>query len=324
MPLNIIATDDNQSLPKKSITKATKRTTAKAKLDRLYLTEPDQFNPLIDAIGRERVKRTTDLIKQFLTGNERCAADLGTGTGIFAKSLSELGIKVDAVDIATVPLKALVEKNLDNITVFQDYIPHTTLDSDFYDLVLGLDVIAYLNRDEFRLFFAETSRLVNLEGLVIISTPLGIDSEDALQNFLELVVLEFDIKKCVLSHHGLFIRLLRFFEAPATFVKASSDKTFFNQELYKRFSINQALFKFNTSKLPSFFWSFIKLFSNPILQFLKQNRFLLIQAEKICRFFSYETSASHAIIVGKRRKLFEPEDVIQDIILPRKKERIWE
>lgn len=324
MPLNIIETNENQPLPKRITTKATKRTTAKARLDRLYLTNPDQFNPLVDSIGRQRVKRTTDLIKEFLTGKEKNAADLGTGTGIFAKTLSELGIKVDAVDIATVPLKNLVEKNLDNIVVFQDYIPHTTLDSDFYDIVLGLDVIAYLSRDEYRLFFAETSRLVTSEGLVVISTPIDIDFDDGLQNFLELVVLEFDIKKYVLSFHGFYIRILRFFEAPSIFVKASSDKVFFDQELNKRFSINKYLFKFNTSKPVSFFWSIVKFFSNPILNFLKQNRFFMIQTEKICRFFSSETSASHAIVIGTRRKLFEPEDVIQEKILPRKKEKIWE
>lgn len=314
MPLNIIATDNNPTsntpltrTGQKATQKATKRITAKAILDRLYLIDPDQFDPRIECMGRERFEKTIHLINEFLNGNEKCAADLGTGSGIFATHLSELGITVHAVDIATSPLKKIAAQNDQKITTFQDYIPHTTLESDFYDLVLGLDVIAYLSKDEYRLFFAELSRLVNVNGFVAISTPIDIDSEDALQGFFELAEMEFNSKRWLISHHAYFIRLCRFFEAPAIFAKASKDQICYEKELHKRYSINRLLFKFNSSKIPAFFWTLVKCISNPILNFIKQNRFILLNLEKICRFFSSDTGISHAIFIGTRKKVFDPE-----------------
>lgn len=322
--LSIIATDSNTPTPKKPIaTKATKRATAKAKLDRLWLNNPGQFDPIVDAIGRERVKRSYNLIAQHLKKNDTIA-DLGTGTGYFALKLAEQQCQVHAVELATTPVKNLENHNNQHIKVFQDYIPQTTLDSDAYDIVLGLDLIAYLEKPEYRLFFAELARLVKLDGIVIVSTPIDIYSEDALQNFVELVETEFNIEDHSLSYNNYFIRLCHFFEAPAIFVKASSDQVFYEKELAKRFSINQQLFKANCSKIGSFFWSFVKLFTNPLLKFIKQSSFIMLKLETICRFISNETGISHVIFVGKKRKLFENVEENKAPIERKGKQMVWE
>jgi len=320
-PLTIVATDGVKPEPKKITTKATKRITAKSKFDRLYLTHPEQFDPKLNCFGRLRIKRTKTLLNDVLQ-NAKLACDLGTGCGVFAIYLAEHGLSVDALDIATIPLQNLTGK--ENITSYQDYIPHTTLESDDYDIVLGLDLIAYLNRDEYRLFMAELARLVKLEGFVLVSTPVDIDSTDALQNFADLVESEFNIEKCHFSYHSYMIRLCRFFEAPNGFVQASKDLSFYESELKKRFSINQTLYKFNSSKPIVYFWSCVQYITNPILKFLKQNEWLTLKMEKLCKFFSHETGISHAIILGQKRKLFE-EISSERLPIERKgKREVWE
>lgn len=324
-PLSIIKTDDQPPKPKKTIiTKTAKRTTAKAILDRLWLTNPEQFNPLINSLGRERIKRTCNLIQEFLKVSDTSAADLGTGTGYFASHLAKLGLNVHAVELSSIPFKNLENKNLPNIQVFQDYIPHTTLESDAYDLVLGTDVIAYLEKVEHRLFFAELARLVNADGFILVSTPIDIYSVDALQNFVSLVESEFNIEYYALSYHSYFIRLCQFFEAPAIFARASKDLSFYEKELAKRFSINQYLFKFNTAKIPSLFWNVVSFFTTPLLNQLKNSEFIMLKLEKLCHFISNETGISHAIFAGKRRKLFENVEVEKGPIDRKGKGQVWE
>jgi len=328
--LNIIATDGNQSTPKKEgISKSSKRTTVKAVMDRLWLTNLASFNPLLTALGRARAKKTIELIDEYLnqdltTPQDKKAADFGTGSGVFALHLSSKEVFVDAVDIATTAVQNLESKNSPWIRTFSDYIPHTTLESDFYDLVLGLDVIAYLERQEYRLFFAELARVVKLDGIVIASTPIDIYSEDALQNFAGLGESEFNIEKWSLSYHSYYIRLLSFFKAPSIFVKASKDKSFYEKELKKRVSIGRALFKFNCLKIVSFFWMGIEFLSRPIVNWLKQSDFILSKLEKLCRFISSETGISHAIFVGKKRKLFEEISAKEKPIERKGKRQVWE
>jgi len=323
--LTIISSDGNVAKPKKTtVTKATKRVTAQAKLDRLWLLNPDQFNPLLDCIGRERIKLTIDLINKCFKEPAKMVADLGSGTGYFAQHLAEQQMEVHAVELSLLPLKNLENLKFQNIKLFQDYIPHTTLESDVYDLVLGLDLIAYLEKIEYRLFFAELARLVKLDGFVVVSTPIDIYSEDALQKFVELVESEFNIENYALSYNSFFLRLCHFFESPAIFVKASSDQIFYEKELAKRFSINRSLFKMNTSKIASYFWSFIQFFTTPLLNWLKQSKFIMVKLETLCRFISNESGISHAIFVGKKRKLFE--DIAEDKApIERKgKQMVWE
>lgn len=324
-PLSIIKTDDQPPKPKKAIvTKTAKRTTAKAILDRLWLTNPEQFNPLLNSLGRERIKRTCKLINEIAKEPFITAADIGTGTGYFAEHLATLGLNVHAVELSSIPFKNLENKNLPKIQVFQDYIPHTTLEGDAYDLVLGTDVIAYLEKIEYRLFFAELARIVNREGFVIVSTPLDIYSEDALQNFVSLVESEFNVEHYIFSYHSYFIRLCQFFEAPAIFVKASQNFGFYETELAKRFSINQYLFKFNTAKIPSFFWNCVSFFTNPILNRLKNSEFIMLKLEKLCRFISNETGISHAIFACKRRKFFENVETEKGPLDRKGKRQVWE
>ncbi|HRD56386.1 MAG TPA: methyltransferase domain-containing protein [Parachlamydiaceae bacterium] len=309
---------------RKNSSQSFKREEVKNYLNSLWQENAAQFDPLLNAIGEIRVKKTFEMINRVFSPDGKKVADLGTGTALFSLHLHQKKALVDAVDLANIPVDRLREKKLENFRTFQDYIPKTTLESDFYDLVLALEVIAYLNKDEYRLFFAELARLVKLEGIVIVSTPIDIYSEDALQNFASLAESEFDILEWKLSYHNYYIRLLKTLEAPAIFVKASKDKSFYQKELKKRHSINKTLFKINSSKIVSYFWGFIKLFSNPLLHFVKKSRFILLKMENLCRFFSSETGISHALFAGKRRRVFE-EVAKDDIPIERKgKRQVWE
>jgi 2-polyprenyl-3-methyl-5-hydroxy-6-metoxy-1,4-benzoquinol methylase len=318
-PLAVIATDDKI----KRSSKLNKREIAKNILDELWGTNPTQFDPLNNAIGRDRYNRTCRLIAESDLKHGK-VADLGTGTAIFALYLAKKNLHVDAVDLATIPIQNIENLQNSHVKAFQDYIPQTTLDGDIYDMVLALDIIAYLQKLEHRLLMAELARLVKLDGVVIASTPLDIYSEDALQQFAELAETEFKIQKWVFSYHGYYLRLLHFFEAPSLFVKAANDRVVYAKELSKRFSMDRYIFKFNTLPVISTCWRGVSFFSNLIHQWLKQNKFTMNKLEKICRFISNEKGISHAIFMGRRRKLFEDVEADKKPIERRTKQQVWE
>ena len=104
----------------------------------------------------------------------------------------------------------------------QQCLPHTTLQEEHYDLVISTDAIAYLQQDDFRLYFSELARLVKPQGSLICSTPIDIHSEDALERFIHLAETEFEIEKWVFSYHAYFIRLTRLLASPLSrFVRQS-------------------------------------------------------------------------------------------------------
>lgn len=309
---------------RKTNSQSLKREEIKKYLDDLWQKNSCQFDPLKSAMGKDRVHKTFELIDHFFSPENKRIADLGTGTALFSLEFHKKKAFIDAVDLADIPVFSLKDKNLRGVRVYQDYIPSTTLEGDYYDLVLGLEIIAYLNKNEYRLFFAELARLVKLDGLVTVSTPIDIYSEDALQNFAGLAESEFNILEWKLSYHSYFIRLIDSLEAPANFVRANLDKEFYEKELKKRSSFRRSLFKANSSKIGTFFWSFIKLFTNPLFHFVKENNFILYKLENLCRFLSSENGISHAIFIGKRRRVFE-EVAKDELPIERKgKREVWE
>lgn len=299
-----------------------KRQKAEAYFERLWLVDKEQFNPETNCMGRLRVERTLDLVHNYLSPETKLVSDLGCGFGIFAKHLRDKGAKVDAVDIAKNALDHVA--NEENITPLQQYVPYTHLEDDHYDLVLSTELIAFLPREDYRIYFSELARLVKKEGHVVCSTPIDIYSEDALQRFASLVETEFNVEKWIFSYHYLWIKFHALLHAPTSFVKAASDQRFRKEQIEKRKGFNKRWFQANSSRAASFIWTPLKWLFQPILSLVRNNKKFLTSLESLSRFIWQNQAISHAIFIGKRRPLVQPPPDDEIPIERKAKKIIWE
>lgn len=305
--------------------KTTRRQEAQAKFDRLWLTDPEQFNPLRNIMEKERLNRTWNLIQELSNPKDKIAVDLGCGAGVFSRKMRDAGAKVDAVDISTNALKALKEHDIKDINPLQDYVPQTILKDDFYDIVVCTEIIAYLtSNSDHRLFFAELSRLVKPNGYVVCSTALDINTQNAAQTFANLAETELLINKWSLGHHLLYIRIKDFFEAPQKFASGRKDPEYRHREIEKRSSFGKVWYRWNSGKILGSAWSILQYITKPIVNLLNNNLTILLKLEKICRFIWSDSGISQAIFIGQRRPMIKPTPDELLAIEPKHKKQVWE
>lgn len=323
--LNIVAVEKSAEESKKTASQAKLRDLLKAKFERMWLIDPEQFNPLRNEKERERLKRTMDLIQKHLSVEGKQVADLGCGSGVLTQRLAEKQAHVHAVDIASNALKLVSAKDHSNITTSQDYVPKTLLKDEGYDLVISTELIGYLPPELFRLFFSELSRIVRPDGYVVCSTGIDIYSEDSLQRFADLAETEFQIEQWVCSYHSLYVRLINFLKTPLRFVQAARDRECGEQQDVEEHSRAGRMWKrVNTTFPMTAFWRLIAILVKPVLQKVEQSPKILNGLEKVCRFLWTDSGISHVIFIGKRRPLTEsmPEN---EIPIERKhRKQVWE
>lgn len=323
-PLEVISTETQS--PNESHKKLihNKRTERQARFDRLWLKDPEKFNPMRKAEGRERVKRTWSLMLEFIKPENHLAVDLGCAAGHFTFKLRDNGASVHAVDISSKPLDLIKKNNTSHIELRKDYLPKSLLPDETYDIVFATDIIATLDKEEYRLFFSELARIINAEGYLICSTPIDVYSEDALQYFADLAATEFDILKWTFSYHRLHISTINFFKAPSRFFKAWKDPLYRKHALEKRYSLNKQWFRMNSTVLPASLWFLVKFLFSPVVNFLEANGTLILLQEKISRIFWRESAISHAIFIAKRRAIMPITSEEAQPQETKHKKQVWE
>lgn len=325
--LNIVAVENHPSPAtdrrRQSSLRNQRKEAIQAKFERLWLIDPLQFDPFRNCRESERFERTFQLITEYFDPANKLIADLGCAAGAFSKRLAEGRARVHAVDVAGNALSRVKDFKLENIETYQECLPKTLLKDEAYDLVLSTEVIAYLQPDEYRLYFSELSRLLKADGSVVCSTAIDFHSEDALQRFANLAETEFKIEEWIFSYHALHIRFCNFFEIPAHFIRASQDSEYCQKSCKDKTKWSRYWWRLNTSRGGVIFWKSVNFFFQPILALLKRNRTLLLQMEKICKFFSDPSGISHAIFIGVRRPLVEVPEEMQPLEAKRKKS-VWE
>lgn len=323
-PLQITAVDNKISQPSKSSDQSSRREEIQATMERLWREDPSQFDPNRDAIQRERVQKTMGIINELIPLlNDKFAVDLGCGGGELSRLIRDAGFKVEAIDVSSIALQYLKANPIENIKAIQDCLPMTRLDDDRYDLVLCTEVIGYLKPLEYRLLFAELSRLIKTHGFVVCSTALDIDSENPLENLISLAETELTIDKWSLSHHMLYIRLCRFLETPSRYIEAyqSPQKT---KKDKKTTLIGNLWFKLNTAMPLIIIWKGFNLFAKPLANSLKQSPFMMNRLEAICRFLWNDSGISGVILRGKRRPLNFPVQANEAPKELKHKRQLWE
>lgn len=326
-PLNIITVPSSDETSSSNTSSNRSRTARvkemQAKFERMWLINPEQFNPLRNCMERERIERTWELLVRHTSLEEKQTADIGCGEGLLSRRLRDAGAHVEAVDIAENALKHLKEKDHHRIHTKQEALPNTSLPDNAYDVIVCTEVIADLNRDDYRLFFAELSRLVKSSGVVVCSSAIDIDSDGGVDKLNELAQTEFDILESVKSYHALYIRLRRMLEAPSRFIEGWQDSAVKKKELSKRHGFSWVWYWMNTSPLFVWMWYGLEPLTRPFRRLLKNSRKTLLRLEKFCRLLWDESGVSHYLFIAKRRPLqmVDPREI--PIEHPHKKE-IWE
>lgn len=326
MPLNII--NDDQKDSRSPITqKSSNKLQMQAKWERKWLENKDKYDPSKNALENVRLERSWELLRQAVPSLEgKIAADVGCGTGDFAIMLCEAGAQVHALEISANALKILREHNNPNchIEIFQEYLPQTKREDDLYDILACLDVIANLPVKEYRLSISELSRLIKPDGVALLSSPLDIHSEDALQYFANLVEIEFEITAWKFSYNYLFINLCDFFDAPRRFVKGTQNQAYRESSLEKRSGFFYYWYKWNSSTIVSYFWRVIEKISRPIHRSIIKNKKLLLILEKWSKWLWDDRAITHVILLGKRKGLQIPSLEEIQVEVRKGKREVWE
>lgn len=295
-----------------------------AKFERLWLLNPEQFNPLRNCMQRERLERTWNLLTQNTELQAKNIVDLGCGSGVFSRRMRDGGGIVEAVDIAENALKYFEKYDRHPIETKRDAIPETKLLDENYDIVSAMELIAELPAEDYRLFFAEIARIIRPDGYFLCSSPIDIYTEGGVERLINLAQTEFDIGEVKKSYHALHLRLKNFFQAPAFYVEAWKNKDLRKKELANRSGFDKCWFFLNSTLIFMWIWIALEPLMKPILALLKNNRSLLLRLENICEFISNDSGVSHVIFIAKRRPLHmstEPENT--PLERPKKKE-VWE
>lgn len=325
--LNIVNTQNKSSQPSLSNSRNGWRSEAQAQFERMWLIDPEQFNPLRNCMERERIERTWQLVSSYgkLGFKDKVIADLACGGGVLSKRLKDAGAKVHALDIASLAIKNLRKSVPDIDETYQQCLPHTTLEDDVYDLVFADEVIAFMPSQELRLFMAELCRLVKPNGYVICSTPLDINTQDPLLRFSSLAETEFKIHQWICSHYRLYIKLKKFFCAPSHYARAYKDRDFRQQELQKRTGFSQRWLRWNSQGPLAIMWTIVQYPFQPLAYLFRQNRTWMLFLEKICRIFWGDSGITHAIFIASRRPLQPLQLAADEIPIEKKgKRHVWE
>lgn len=293
-----------------------------AKFERLWLLDPQQFNPMRNCMQKERIERTWTLLRSFFDPSGKKIVDIGCGEGFFTRRLRDNGAQMVAVDIAENALKRLRTHDMREIRAQQEAMPQTSLADDFYDLVVCMEVIANLEKEDYRLFFAELSRVTKRNGYVLCSTPIDIYTDGAVEKLLDYARTELEIVDYCASYHALHICLKRFFQAPAKFVEGWKNPEFRQKELSQKKGFNYYWFYLNTTFIFIWLWYFLSVCLRPLLKVIKNNRSVLLWMEKITRFLWDDSGISHFIFLARRRPLFQKP--IEEPIERRGKKEVWE
>lgn len=295
-----------------------------AKFERLWLIDPERFNPLRNCMERERLERTWQLLTQHVTlTNQISVVDIGCAGGVFSRRLRDAGAQVEAIDLAENALKKFREIDANGIHLKQDAMPMTHLPDHGYKIVVCTELIAELPREDYRLFFAELSRLIQPDGYLVCSSPIDIESVGGVERLVELVQSEFDILANITSYHAMYLRLKRFFKIPSRFIEGWKNPDFKRKQMASLHGFSRLWFWLNTTPLLIWFWYICELCARPIRKLLNNNRKLLLILEKICRFLWDQDGISHYLFIAKRRPL--PSMNPQDIPLEKpKRKEVWD
>lgn len=295
-----------------------------AKFERLWLIDPERFNPLRNCMERERVERTWRLLTKHVNLSKRPhVVDIGCAAGIFSRRLRDAGAQVHAVDIAENALKKFREIGSDHIDLKQEAMPDTHLPDQSFQTIICTELIAEIPQQNYRLFFAELARIITPDGYLICSSSIDIESVGGVEKLIELVQSEFDIIEDIASYHALYLRLKRLLNTPSRFIEGWQDPKTKRKEIAQLRGFNCGWYWLNTTPLLIWFWYACYPLTNFIHNWLRNQTSCLLFLEKVCRFLSDQDGISNYLFIAKRRSFpsIHPDEIPQERL---SRKEVWD
>lgn len=280
-----------------------KKQQSKMHFDRLWMLDPEQFNPLNNEIHKERIKRTWQLLTAHTELENRKFADLGCGYGVLAQRLRDKGAFVTAVDVSSAALKRMKKEEGVRLTLLEDCLPRTQFADGNFEAIVCTDVIADLEPRDYRLFFSELARILENKGILICSTEIDYQTEDASSRFLALARTEFDILETIDSFNRLSIQLCRFLKAPEKYFAYTQSPELYREERRKRKGISKQLFRIGCWPCLKLFWRMTGYLFRLACRYLENSPRWIGGLEKATKMLYGTRGVSHVIFAGRRRSL---------------------
>lgn len=301
--LNIIHLPDENTLKKNhQPTQDIRSNERKAKFERLWLIDPKQFDPLSSCIESLRLDRTWLLLNKYASLKEKPQTlDIGCGEGVFSRKLRDAGARVTAIDISENALKKFKQSGADDIQLKQKAMPQTDLPGGIFNIIICTELIADIAPEDYRLFFAELSRLIERNGYLVFSTSIDINSDGAVERLKELAESEFDIIEAIASYHAFYLRLKNYTSIPSRFIQGWENQECKKKELLHLDGLTRLWYLLNTSPCLIWLWYACHYFSKPIENILRHKRKVLLFLEKMSRFISDKQGVSHYLFIAKLR-----------------------
>lgn len=263
--------------------------------DELYTTSKEPWGFSYRASQQYRYDLCLQILKQF-SNKYDSVLDIGCSQGQFSVLLKEVAYRITAIDIAEVAIQRAQKNygNIDQLNFEIGGLPSLKYTDASFDLVLALEVLSYLEKEEQINALKEIKRLIRDDGFFLISVALGKEPYFS-QNEIEcLINKEFSILQKKLLYNKLHLSI------ESKIMLCQGMLLMLGKAFYQRFDEDKILkyHKYNIKTLHRYAASCIS-YLDFMLRMILQSRILLIVC-MIIAMAAGERGAGRVIFLAKK------------------------
>jgi len=182
---------------------------SKEYFNKLYAMSEEPWGISFRASQQYRYRVCIRFLKEF-SKNYKSALDIGCSQGQFTILLKNIVSKTTAVDTSEEAIQRAKDKYADykNIKFEVGELPLLKYGDDSFDLVIALEVLYYLRKEERNKALKEIKRILKKDGILLISVNINKLPYFQIDEFCSLVSEFFKIKKA----EYIYGKIYSFFE----------------------------------------------------------------------------------------------------------------
>jgi len=151
----------------------------------LIVDKGEQMWNWSSAAGKIRLKRRSDMFKEFIGNEGKVILELGCGTGLFTKEIAKTRNKIYAIDISDqLLLKARKRVHANNVKLRLEDAHKTKFKSSSFDYIIGSSILHHL---DINLAIKEIYRLLKKGGKFIFTEPNMLNPQVAMERSIPVI-----------------------------------------------------------------------------------------------------------------------------------------
>jgi len=173
--------------------------------DELYASSDEPWHFSFRASQQYRYNAYLQILKQF-SDNYGITLDIGCSQGQFTMALQNIASSVIAIDISKIAIQR-AKKHIvatKNIRFEVGSLPLLKYNNEQFDLVLVLEVLYYLEKEDRIEALKEIKRVLNKDGFLLISVNINNSPYFQIDEFYNLINQFFKIKKVGYSYSKIY------------------------------------------------------------------------------------------------------------------------